>query len=81
VAPDSDLNKVRSIIDEIGKEIESSTDGVVTAPKSDGVTVADSARVTLRVSGEVRPGKTDAVQSALRERILSRFGQEGIRLV
>ena len=81
VAPDSEIASVRSIIDEIGKEVASNLDGVVTAPKADGITAADAAKITIRIAGEVKPGKTDAVQTALRERILNRFGQEGIKLV
>ncbi|MBP6963411.1 MAG: mechanosensitive ion channel family protein [Armatimonadetes bacterium] len=81
VARDTDLDRARSVIDEIGREIESSVSGVVTAPKADGLTAADAAKVTIRVSGEVKPGRSDAVQSALRERIMSRFEQEGIKLV
>jgi len=80
VAPDSDLAKARSIIDEIGKEVASSVDGVITAPTADGVTAADASKITIRISGEVKPGRTDAVQTALRERILARFAQEGIKL-
>lgn len=81
IAPDSDLDKARSIINEIGKEVASSVEGVVTAPKADGLSAADGSKVTIRVSGEVKAGRTDAIQTALRERILARFGQEGIKLV
>ncbi len=81
VAADSDVDRVRSIIGEIGKEVSSAVDGVVTAPRADGITAADASKITIRVSGEVRPGRADAVQSAFRERILLRFGQEGIKLV
>jgi len=81
VAPDTDLDKARSIIDEIGREVESRVEGVVSAPKADGITAADASKVTIRVAGEVKPGRSDAVQTALRERILQRFTQEGIKLV
>ena len=81
VAADSEITWVRSIIDEIGEEVASKVEGVVTAPKADGITAVDAAKITIRMSGEVKPGKTDAVQTALRERIVERFGQEGIKLV
>ena len=55
VAPDSEVEKVRSIIDEIGKAVASEVDGVVSAPKADGITAADACKITIRVSGEVRP--------------------------
>ncbi len=81
IAADSDLDKARSIIDDIGRGLESSVKGVVTAPKADGITAADAAKLTIRVSGEVKPGRSDAVQSSLREAIRARFAQEGIKLV
>lgn len=81
VSPDSDLEKVRSSIDSAGSEVASVVDGVVTPPKADGITAVDGAKMTIRVSGEVKPGRQDAVQSALREVIRARFEKEGIKLV
>lgn len=81
VPPDSDLEKVRSSIDSAGAEVASVVDGVVTPPKADGITAVDGAKMTIRVSGEVKPGRQYSVQSALREVIRARFEKEGIRLV
>lgn len=81
IAAGSDVDRARSIIDEIGEEVTAAVDGVITAPKANGITAADGNKITIRVSGEVKPGRTDAVQTALRERILAGFGQEGIKLV
>jgi small-conductance mechanosensitive channel len=81
VAPDSDLEKVRSSIDSAGADVALHVDGVVTPPKADGVSALDAAKMTIRVLGEVKPGRQDAVQSALRELIRQRFEKEGVKLV
>ena len=81
VAPDSDLEKVRAAIDSAGKEVAERVKGVVSPPKADGITAVDACKVTIRVSGEVKPGRQDAVQTALREAIRDRFAREGIGLV
>ena len=81
VAAESNLAKVRSIIDNVGAEIAAKVEGVVTPPKADGLTAFDSGKVTIRITGEVQPGKQDRVQSALREDLLARFAAEGIKIV
>jgi len=80
VAADSDLAKVRAAIDSAGEEVAKRVEGVVSPPKADGITGMDACRVTIRVSGEVKPGRQDAVQTALREQIRERFAKEGIKL-
>lgn len=81
VLPDSDLEKVRSAIDSAGADVALQTTGVVTPPKADGISAMDAAKITIRVLGEVKPGRQDAVQSALRERIRLEFEKQGIKLV
>lgn len=81
VAPDSDLEKVRTVIDRAGQEVASQVDGVVSAPKAGGISAIDACKVTIRVVGEVKPGRQDVVQSALREAIRKGFEKEGVRLV
>lgn len=80
VTSDAELDKVRAVIDSAGEEVASEIDGVVTPPKADGIVAVDAAKVTIRVSGEVKPGRSEAVQSALREAIRRKFEQEGIKL-
>ena len=81
VAADSDLDKVRDAINRAGEEVAAKVDGVVTPPKADGVTAVDGCKMTIRASGEVKPGRQDAVQSALRELVRTRFLEQGIKLV
>ncbi|HET6454153.1 MAG TPA: mechanosensitive ion channel family protein [Armatimonadota bacterium] len=79
VAAESNLAKVRSIIDNVGAEI--AVAGVVTPPKADGIMGFDSAKITIRITGEVEPGSQNAVQSALKEKLLAAFAAEGIKVV
>ena len=81
VAADSDLDKVRAVIDSAGKEVAEKVEGVVAPPKADGITAIDACKTTIRISGEVKPGRQDAAQTALREAIRERFDKEGIKLV
>lgn len=81
VAADSDLEKVRAAIDSAGNEVSKKVEGVVTPPKADGISAMDAAKITIRVIGEIRPGRQDAVQSALRELIRQRFDENQIKLV
>ena len=80
VAADSDLEKVRAAIERAGEEVARRVDGAVTPPKADGITAADASKVTIRVSGEVKPGRQDEVQTALRELIREKFAEAGIKL-
>ena len=81
VAAESNLAKVRTLIDNVGAEIGKNAEGVVTPPKADGITAFDSGKVTIRISGEVEAGRQDAVQAALREALLAGFAAEGIKVV
>jgi len=81
VAPDSDIEKVRATIDAAGQEVADKVEGVLSAPKANGMTAVDAAKITIRVSGEVKAGRQDAVQNALREAIRDKFAKDGIKLV
>jgi len=81
IAAESNLAKVRDLIDNIGAGISSGVEGVVTAPRADGVTAFDGGKVTIRIVGEVQPGRQEAVQAALREELLAGFSSEEIKVV
>ncbi len=81
VPADADLDKVRSLLDEIGEEVSRKVDGVVEPPKADGITALDASKITICVSGEVKPRRQHAVQMALRELIRDRFAKEEIKLL
>lgn len=80
VAPGSDVDKVRRVIDNAGTELAGRMAGIVTAPTADGITAADAIKITIRVSGDVEPGRRDAIETALRELILKGFADEQIKL-
>jgi small conductance mechanosensitive channel len=80
VPSDSDLEKVRSVIDDAGREVANTTKGVVRAPTANGIIAMDASKITLRVSGEVKPGYQDVVQANLREVIKRKFEEAGIKL-
>ena len=81
VPADSDLEKVRSVLNQVGEEVARRVDGVVGPPKADGVTAVDATKITICVSGEVKPRRQRAVQMALRELIRERFAKEEIKLL
>jgi small conductance mechanosensitive channel len=80
VAPDSDLTRVRAVIDSVGSQVAGQVEGILTPPACSGVTAMDSTKITLRISSSVSPGRQDAVQLALREALRQRFIEEDIKL-
>lgn len=81
IAPDSDLDKAREIINTLGEEIASKDNSIITAPKVIAITGITAASVTVRISAEVKPGKQESVQTALREAIYRKFREGEIKLV
>lgn len=81
IAPDSDLDKAREAINILSEEIASKDDGILTAPKVVAITAVTAASVTIRISAEVKPGKQESVQTALREAIYRKFREGEIKLV
>lgn len=81
VALDSDLGKVRALVDEAGIRVADRVEGVVGPPKALGISAFDGNKLTIRIAGEVKPGTQEVVQSALREEIRNSFATGGVRLV
>lgn len=79
VVPDTDLDAVRSIVESVADDVAAQVEGVLSPPKVAGVTAVDAAKVSVRVTCEVRHGRQEAVQSALRERLRTAFAERGIR--
>jgi small conductance mechanosensitive channel len=80
VIPGADLERVRSIIDAAGLEVATGTKGVLTPPKAGGIVEMDGVKITIRVTGGVSPGCGFDVQNALREAVLFKFEEQGIKL-
>lgn len=82
VAASSDLEKVRSVADTVGRELALDPqyeDIVINAPAYLRVDGIDANGVAVQVNGTVRPGKQWEVAGVLRARLLAAFQREGIR--
>lgn len=82
VAASSDLEKVRSVADRVGRELALDPqyeDIVINAPAYLRVDGIDANGVAVQVNGTVRPGKQWEVAGVLRARLLAAFQREGIR--
>lgn len=82
VAVASDLDHVRSVIDDVGRQLALDPlyeDIVVTAPAYVRVDSIDANGVGLQVNGTVRPGSQWDVAGILRARLLEAFHREGIK--
>lgn len=81
IAPDSDLEQVRKVIDDTGIQLTSEMAEIATPPKSDGITAISAGSITLRITGDVRAGSQEVVQMALREKILEKSRDGLIKVV
>lgn len=81
IASNSNLEMVRSLINELGRRVADEVEGVVTPPRADGITAVDASKVTIRITGAVKPGYQESLQTALRERILEKASAGEINLV
>ena len=80
VDPGTDIQALRDVIDRIGREVASTVDGIMTAPKASGIVFLDASRMTMRISAEVKTGRQYAVQIALRESLRNALAEAGIQL-
>jgi small conductance mechanosensitive channel len=83
VAPASDLAKVRSVADEVGRSLAEDPEYasmILAAPKYLRVDSIDMmGGVSVQVNGTVVPGKQWEVAGVLRARLLEAFQREGIK--
>jgi len=79
---DTDPQKVKEIIKQIGAEFmedEVLSDGLLEAPKSQGVTQMEDSAMILRVKFTAIPGKQFTIRRDLLHRIRAAFEEAGIR--
>lgn len=69
VAPGADLDKVCAILRELGANYSRDKNGVLGPFTCDGIAAMDSAKVTLRLVGHVKPDAQQQVQLDLRKRV------------
>ena len=83
VSYDADLDKVKKVIDEVGKKMAADPDWkeqINEAPKFVRVNELDDSAVVIRITCEVKPLKQWGVAGELRKRIKIAFDKEGIEI-
>jgi small-conductance mechanosensitive channel len=81
VGYDTDINKLRDIINEVGQKIyedEEFKDDLIEAPQFLRVNELGDSAVIVKIIGEVRPGTQWTLSGELRKRLLEKFREEGI---
>ena len=81
VSADADLKKVYAAINRAGEQVAARVKGVVTPPAADGLTGIASTKLTIRISGKIKPRRQEAVNTALRECLREEFAKDEIKLV
>ncbi len=82
VSPASDLAKVRSVSDEVGRSLADDPmyrESIVSAPVYLRVDSVDMNGVAVQINGTVQPGKQWEVAGVLRARLMEAFQREGIK--
>jgi len=83
VAYDTDIDKVKRIINQVGQDIANDPewkDKILKAPEFIRVNNFGPSSVDIKISGEVQPQEQWAVLGELRQRIKNAFDQEGIEI-
>jgi small-conductance mechanosensitive channel len=81
VAPSTDLDKVRDVVDQVGEELLA-RDGLLTeAPTVRGVVTFDATKITVRVAARAQPGRQQDAELALRQALREKLLAAGITLV
>ena len=81
VAYGSDIERVKGIVDEVGRTMASDpnwTDRLLESPRTERVEALGEYGVTLKILGQVRPADRWAASGELRLRLLRAFEQHGI---
>jgi small conductance mechanosensitive channel len=82
-AQDEDVDRVRSVLDELMDEIRqdpTQADSIHEGPSVLGVEQIGHDALVMRVVADTRPSKVMEVERTLRERITRRFAERGIRV-
>jgi small conductance mechanosensitive channel len=80
VDPKTDVEKLRALIEDAGKDVAENVEGIVSSPQAGGIVALDASKMTVRATAEVKTGRQFAVQNALREAIRGRMQEAGIDL-
>jgi|YelNatPaOPRAMG01_1025707.scaffolds.fasta_scaffold17434_2 small conductance mechanosensitive channel len=80
IASDSDLDKAEEVLNRVGKDAAKELGGVVAPFKCEGIISMDSAKVTLRLSGRIKPEAEREINFEVRRRAWQALMAEGIRI-
>jgi len=85
IAYDTDLKKLKQIIEQVGQELKNENENITEAPKMVGVEefadseFADSA-IIVKIVGKTKPGTQWTMARQLREKLKEVFDKEGIEI-
>jgi len=80
VAPGTDIARAEAVLNEVGREAAEGRKDILSPFRFEGVVGMDATRVTLRLRGKIDPRSQEDILMELRERIRSRFQEEGITI-
>jgi moderate conductance mechanosensitive channel len=81
VAPPTDLNRVRELVEETGPKLLAREGLLAEAPIVKGVTALDGTKMTIRVTAQALPGHQQDAEMALRATLLEAFTAARIKIV
>jgi small conductance mechanosensitive channel len=80
LAPTTDLNRVRSLVEEMGQDLLSRINSLAAPPTLKGVTALDGTKMTVRITAQAQPGHQQEVELALRTALLERLTKAEVKL-
>jgi small-conductance mechanosensitive channel len=80
LAPTTDLNRVRALVEEMGQDLLSRINALAAPPTLKGVTALDGAKMTVRITAQAQPGHQQEVEIALRTALLERLTKAELKL-
>jgi small conductance mechanosensitive channel len=81
VAPSTDLEALRSLVDQVGDELRAREGLLAEAPMVRGVVTFDATKITVRVSARAQPGRQQEAELALRQALREKLLAAGVSLV
>jgi small-conductance mechanosensitive channel len=81
VAPSTDMEHLRGLVDEVGEELRARDGLLAEAPVVRGVVAFDATKITVRVSARAQPGRQHDAELALRQVLREKLLAAGVSLV
>lgn len=80
VAYDTDLKKLKQIIEQVGQGLKNENENITEAPRMVGVEEFADSAIIVKIVGKTKPGTQWAMARQLRERLKEAFDREGIEI-